>query len=537
MKHLSSPIWYILAGIAGLLLLSMIAFPLGLDQSIFEVGGSLVAKKGAIPYRDFFELKQPLIFYIYSLSTFLFGRHEWSIRLLDALYHLGALLIFYRILRSVYKDEGIALTAILLYVAYYCGTGFWMTAEPESFALLPQIILIWMMVKNESDEKSNPIILSLISAFCLWILVTMKITLVLIGGIVLLYALLFPNSRRKKTYLLGCVAFSIVLIGITAILLSSVDALGNMILTFDWLKQYASHYPILSIETFREFYSKMFIWQLAVAYSPVYLLLALMALARSGPSILTLNDTKSPREIFRSLCFFSAIINLTAVCIERKGFNYHFTRAAWSLVPFAAETIIEFISYTRSQWQKYAAGYQKAIFSIGILIITILIFLLSPLPRIVDQSIGWVSISLRNDVAARNAKINQSNYDVTEMESLAVKYGPSLSAQDNIFVWGNSAQLYYFFDRLPTTVTLVNVLFATSNTPTKWMDKLTQQLYENPPKIFICEYNDYRPLITGTAEDSFESLQHNSVLKNFLASKYSISDSTTHFKIYLRINQ
>ena len=83
----------------GILLLSgMLFFPLGHDQAIFEVGGRMIFKKGSIPYRDFLDMKQPLIFYIYGFANWIFGDHEWSIRIFDIIYHLFTLYFFFKLI-------------------------------------------------------------------------------------------------------------------------------------------------------------------------------------------------------------------------------------------------------------------------------------------------------------------------------------------------------------------------------------------------------------------------------------------------------
>src|SRR2546423_15579694 len=66
----------IIGVIIALLLACILAFPFGPDHSIFAVGGELIYKKNALPYKDFLESKPPLIFYIYGFAMWLFGHHE-----------------------------------------------------------------------------------------------------------------------------------------------------------------------------------------------------------------------------------------------------------------------------------------------------------------------------------------------------------------------------------------------------------------------------------------------------------------------------
>src|SRR5439155_5278907 len=124
------------------ILLGLLSFPLGYDQAIFQIGGEMILRHGSIPFRDFLEIKQPLIFYIYSAAIFIFGNHEWSIRAFDILYHLGTLFIFYRLLRKIYSDERVATISVILYALYYIGGGFWYTAQTESFAFLPTLLIV-----------------------------------------------------------------------------------------------------------------------------------------------------------------------------------------------------------------------------------------------------------------------------------------------------------------------------------------------------------------------------------------------------------
>ena len=86
------------------MLVATLFYPFGYDQAVFSVGGEMVLK-AAVPYRDFLDTKQPLIFYLYAFAMGLFGRHEWSIHLLDIFYQLFAAYYFFRILRRELSFE------------------------------------------------------------------------------------------------------------------------------------------------------------------------------------------------------------------------------------------------------------------------------------------------------------------------------------------------------------------------------------------------------------------------------------------------
>jgi hypothetical protein len=83
--------------IAACLLLSLLYCPpvdiVGGDKEVFRYGG-LVLFKGGVPYRDFFDHKPPLIFFLNTTAFFL---GEWGFWLIDLGLMLGATLAFFHL--------------------------------------------------------------------------------------------------------------------------------------------------------------------------------------------------------------------------------------------------------------------------------------------------------------------------------------------------------------------------------------------------------------------------------------------------------
>jgi len=57
-------------------------FPFGWDQGFFASVGDVIVR-GGMPYRDGWEIKGPLTYYLFALAQWIFGRHMWSIRVFD----------------------------------------------------------------------------------------------------------------------------------------------------------------------------------------------------------------------------------------------------------------------------------------------------------------------------------------------------------------------------------------------------------------------------------------------------------------------
>ena len=70
--------------------LPTIIVPLATDQVIYSLGARTILDGGQL-YKDFWEIKPPLIFLIYALPSAIAGEHMEAIRVLDLLNTLLAM--------------------------------------------------------------------------------------------------------------------------------------------------------------------------------------------------------------------------------------------------------------------------------------------------------------------------------------------------------------------------------------------------------------------------------------------------------------
>ncbi|MBS1904798.1 MAG: glycosyltransferase family 39 protein [Bacteroidetes bacterium] len=530
MTTVTRTMWVGVWTFVALLLVSMLSFPLGFDQAIFEAGGAAVGLHGAIPFRDFLELKQPLIFYVYGLSTILFGRHEWSPRLLDIIYHGISLIVFYRILRREGGDERLATVSVLLYAVSYVGSGFWMTMEPESYALLPQLLLMSAVLSLDRTNEQRIWMPAAIAAISLWALIMLKITLVIVFGAVLVYLFITraSNPRQKSVFVAWTVAIFGALLAVTAFVLARLGALDNLVMSIRWLGSYASYYPLFGIKTFVEFYYHTFPSEVLTSLSPTFVLLAILFVTEW---IRERTHRTAARPIDRLLlfCMIGIVVGLSSVAFERKAFNYQFTRLFWAFIPVVAASIVHRWDDVRSRAAR--TGFMGRL---GLGFVMLLAFVYSSFPRVIDQTFGWGIPALRGDTQAVIERERTYNYDVGEMRRLSATYKPMLAQDGQLFVWGNAAQLYLEFGQTPPMLELVNAMFMTSHTPSEWTDTLAAQWQRQKPMLFICEQNDARPLITRTSDDSYAALLKIPSLRSVLETYYEPLDSTTHYRVYRR---
>lgn len=113
--------------------LGSLALPQGPDQAIFSWAGNVILD-GGVPYRNAWDIKGPLTYYIYAFAQAVFGRHEISIRLLD----LVAILCECGLLRKlVLRWNGGnmfgANCAVICYCLIYYTGGYADIAQPEGW--------------------------------------------------------------------------------------------------------------------------------------------------------------------------------------------------------------------------------------------------------------------------------------------------------------------------------------------------------------------------------------------------------------------
>ena len=126
----------LLAAVGVLFGAASLAWPFGWDTSVHYYVGREWALRGAIPYRDTFDHKPPLIHLVHALSVTLFGEGTWGIRVIE----LGCIVVLGWACASVAerRDERERATAglrgasvLTASVLYYGPFDFYNTAQCE----------------------------------------------------------------------------------------------------------------------------------------------------------------------------------------------------------------------------------------------------------------------------------------------------------------------------------------------------------------------------------------------------------------------
>ncbi len=151
--------------------------PFSGDQALFTTG-ALEMQQGKVLYRDFWDLKQPGIYYFYFLAGTLFGFNEIGIHIFELIYMMLFSIILQLTLKTYFRHQIIASLVPLLTVgAYYISSYHRQLAQVEGLVGFPLFLCLWLTYRSFNHEGKQRFIQLLVSGF--------------MGGIVLIFKLLF----------------------------------------------------------------------------------------------------------------------------------------------------------------------------------------------------------------------------------------------------------------------------------------------------------------------------------------------------------
>ena len=151
----------LLAALAALLLLlaaASLRWPFSWDHGIFAWIGHAILD-GGLPYRDAWDVKGPLTFYVFALTEWLAGPAMWGVRVADLVWLAAAALAAGGIVRRLGGSGAAAYTALVLGVQYI-GTGYFETAQPDGWAGFILLLGLVPLVRAEDRTSTRTLALS-----------------------------------------------------------------------------------------------------------------------------------------------------------------------------------------------------------------------------------------------------------------------------------------------------------------------------------------------------------------------------------------
>ncbi|HEY3666326.1 MAG TPA: hypothetical protein VGL19_10010 [Polyangiaceae bacterium] len=152
----------VLLGLVTVWGLTSLWLPFGWDQSCFGYVANTILH-GGMPYRDAWDFKGPLPFYVYAALQLVFGRQMWAVRALDLVLLATAASFAVRLLRQFISPRAALTTALMIALAF-ANFGNWYTAQPDGWAALALIIVAALLLDPAGISRRSAVVVGLLLA-------------------------------------------------------------------------------------------------------------------------------------------------------------------------------------------------------------------------------------------------------------------------------------------------------------------------------------------------------------------------------------
>ncbi|MEH2325168.1 MAG: glycosyltransferase family 39 protein [Nostoc sp.] len=446
-------------------------FPFAGDQALFTIG-ALEMQQGKVLYRDFWDLKQPGIYYFYFLAGTLFGFNEIGIHIFELIYMMLFSIILQLTLKTYFRHQIVASLVPLLTVGvYYVVSDHRQFTQVEGLVGFPLFLCLWLTYESFNYEGKQRFIQLVLSGFMGGIVLIFKLIFLPIilcfWLTVLLHSILTKHQRTKKIILEICLPIFIGIIFPIIIIFSyfaSVDSLSIVYQTF-------FVYPSQVVANGRFNKSKLLsgvLW-----FLKNFISLVVMALVAVNVSL------RNNKNLLTLLLVVWFVFGLGVIFIQiRSLWLYHY------LLLFVPTGILA-TKGLDILWERF-----KELSSPIIKILVLLLFLSPFLWNFQIKTIALVknNFALTEDTRFKYQTVFRDDYASLRSEIGFLSQPGSLSGA--IFVAGDPS-IYYLSGR--TQATSLNAWSLELFLSEQWPQLLKELDSSKPPYIFIT--NQYKTLI------------------------------------------
>jgi hypothetical protein len=323
---------------------------------------------GMRPYVDAIDMNWPGIVLVHVVAYLLAGTASWGLRGIDLLFQFGLLAGTAYLLAAWRVPRPMRLLAGCSYLMTYLATGWWWTAQRESFNWPLWVIgTVPFLVALGPSDCIKPVwgrrawfILGSVAGLSLWI----KPTPVLALFVVVVLALLLSERQERAVLWRGLILFTVGMIAVSIAFIIALAAMGSLAGFLKWSIYYAA--TVYGKATWP--WSSRLIMTCRTALSPAYRPVALvLAVIGFIVALTTKPMRRRMRGSWRRPCVAATLLMLTAAATAilqgKTNCVYHFLPMRWSfsLLAGVVWAMVEWNNPMR--WGAYLA-------SIAILLIT-----------------------------------------------------------------------------------------------------------------------------------------------------------------------
>ncbi|MCJ2178606.1 glycosyltransferase family 39 protein [Novosphingobium sp. 2580] len=482
--------------------------PFGRDQGIHATI-AYALRNGYPTYREVYNVKPPLTTGVYYLSEALFGHSEGSIRWLDLLVVAITCCCLARLLALLRFGRSAVLLSPLVFVAHYYSLDFWTRAQTDGWAAFLCVFSLFWMVMGWRRRQWHWFFLS---GCALGLAFAMKYTVAGLGLTIFL-PLLVRDDPVHFTF--G---------GFATFIAGGLAALGVIVAV---LVASGSLIPFLEIQQFVYGYTTL--WRLPWWELAHKILIPLQSapftslVIAASVSLLLYRLVRGSRRLTDWLFAIWSGTALLSYWVQAKGFSYQ-------LLPF----LLAASASTALTWE-FFSGFVTLRFNRDALTRITAALAVSIGVQPLEQSVpAAVSLLYHRKPNLPAMHFQSAGFSTQRNAQAARRLAGLITRNDTLFVWGYETLLYYLSDRPPMYRYPYSWPFVVSYYDERYTDDLLRRLKGNPPDVFVVEYDDAAPWVTGELRDSRQMLGEFPGLKSFLMASYVKADEVEGFEIWRR---
>jgi Dolichyl-phosphate-mannose-protein mannosyltransferase len=489
--------------------ISSLWWPMRRDQGIFAWVGDVIMR-GGLPYKDAWDIKGPLTYYVYALSQAIFGRTQWGIRALDLFFLTVTAYFLWRLTASLCDRRAANIAVPVFMLMYYQGYS-WHTAQPDGWAGMLIVISVWLVV---SDMDRHPY--SRAAGFGL--LVGMCTALKpLFACFLVLLPMNVPAGRVdiRKRYLLT---------------LTSVAAFSSLlVLVAGWFAYRGALADL--VDTLFSFnltvYSRTSEFNLNEAFAHVALFFVtepgwLIAALFAGIGLMALWSKN--RSAFVMVGSWT-VLSMLCIIIQNKFFYYHWIPVLAPLSIAAGAGVSRLADI----------GTFKPALSLmvkhGAVVLLVVAVSFGPLYKLNTWLRAVAGFETWDEYYGEFGRYGGG--DVSFLADREVsKYLANRTVQgDRVYVWGFEPIIYYMSGRPSSTrYGFVQPLVGEDNVfKSHNRERFMMELHANPPVYIIVIDNDATPVTYKTSKQYLKDFPE---FKLYLSSRYILEKRIEDFEIY-----
>lgn len=427
------------------------------DEGIYLILGKVI-NQGGILYRDIWDNKTPLLYFLYAIFPVL-----WFAKILALLSVLGACAGVFCLTKVTVKKFA-ALTALIagvfLSIPYFEGT----IANAELFFVLPIVWGAFLLISNTRLLASKLLTVGILCGIAF--LFKVPALLDFLGMFVFLFVFLFEmlwNKKKVKIYLktnfevFGAIGLGFLIpVGLSFLYFYANHALGDFLMAAFF--QNASYVEVGS-------------GALSKLSNPLFVRGGLLALT-AGLSIIMFLKKKISKELFFLILWFG--FSLLGALLSNRPYRHYLLQ----VVPPATVLLI----YLLVNFRKY---FVFLVFVSGVILAVLQdfggAFRLQTIPYYKNFFDFVAEKKTRRDYVSFFDKNALTAEEIAEFVQKNSKQG------DSIFIWDDAANIYVLSERKPATK-FIQAHHLTTVEPSNY-ELVSQRLNEVLPQFILVKKN------------------------------------------------